>query len=135
MGLLGIMRLHAWLPFLAALMVAVSLGCRPGKATRERQLKLESDRARYTLENRIKEKRDPRGRVKTARAKLNDRVPVEGPFLISVNLGCTDDNEPMLFFACLRPGGTRIRQHRCGCIAASIRQTERYRTRALVRSS
>lgn len=130
MGLRGIARLPAWLLFLAVLMVAVSLGCRPGKDSRERKLKLEADQARSTLEDRVKEKRDPHGRAKIALTKLNDSVRVDGPFLISVNLGCRDDNEPVLFFACLDEGrnlrGICVREERTDPNGRTMALEERY---------
>jgi hypothetical protein len=124
------MRLQAWLFILAALIVSAGIGCRPNKQSRARGLELESDRARHLLENMIEEKRDPRGRVKTALAKLNDAVRDDVPFLISMDLGCTDQNQPKLFLMCLDEGrnllGIHVREERIDANGKTATLEERY---------
>lgn len=130
MHLQRIMRVQAWLPILAALIVSVSLGCRPNKRSRSQELERESQRAQHVLENRIKENRDPRGLSKSALTRLHDGVQDHVPFLISVDLGCTDDNQPMLFLTCLNEGrnlrGIRIREERMGLNSETTALEERY---------
>lgn len=126
----GDARSQAWLLILVALIVTAHLGCRPNRPSRARTLKLESDRARHALANMIREKRDPRGRVKTALAQLNDGVRDDMPFLVSVNLGCTDQNEPKLFFTCLDAGrnlrGILVREERRDPNGITTTLQERY---------
>lgn len=109
-------RLYICLMVLAAFAITASFGCRPGKQSKTQEPVTESDRARQTLESRIKDNRDTAGRAKMALAKLNDGVPDHVPFLVSVNLGCTEEKRPMLFLTCLDQDrdlhGIQVREER-----------------------